>query len=141
MRLLTHSVKETETLGRRLAGVLKSGDTVALFGDMGAGKTAFVRGIAQGLQYPGEVSSPTFSIVNEYLGGVCPVYHFDMYRIEGWDDLHSIGYYDFLDKDAILIIEWSENIENALPENAIKITVSSGEAETDRIFSFEGVSF
>src|ERR1035437_6225726 len=130
----TNSALETEDLGKKLAGVLKSGDIVALFGDMGVGKTAFVRGIAAGLNFTGEVSSPTFSIINEYIGGILPIYHFDMYRINGWLDLYSIGFFDYIDKPLVLIIEWSENIEFALPHTAIRISIEMGDHENQRIF-------
>lgn len=127
----THSTAETEAVGERLAKTLTSGQVVALFGGMGMGKTAFVRGIARGLQLSAEVSSPTFALVHDY-GGEPPLVHFDMYRISGWDDLLTTGYYEYLDAGAILVIEWSENIEAALPEDAIRLRISARD-ETTRI--------
>ena len=102
------------------------------------GKTAFTRGLARGLGADDVVSSPTFALVNEYSGRV-PVYHFDMYRVASWDDLYSTGFFDYLDT-GVLIIEWSENIEGALPENALRITISRGESDNQRIFDIEGVT-
>ena len=112
-RILSHSEKETEAAGMLLAGLLKKGDFVALYGDLGAGKTAFVRGIAAVVTPGAEVSSPTYTIVNEYQGAQNILCHFDMYRISNEDDLESIGFYDY--KDSIIAAEWCENIEFALP--------------------------
>ena len=117
---ITDSVNKTEEYGEKLAKELKAGDVVAMFGGMGMGKTQLVRGLARGLGLDAEVSSPTFSLVHDY-GGTPPLVHFDMYRVSGWDDLYSTGFYDYLDMGAILAIEWSENIEQALPENAIRL--------------------
>lgn len=131
MRWETHSAAETEAVGEQLAKTLCGGQVVALFGGMGMGKTAFVRGVARGLDLSAEVSSPTFALVHDY-GGNPPLVHFDMYRISGWDDLMTTGYYDYLDMGAILVIEWSENIEAALPEDAIRLKISAPD-ETTRI--------
>ncbi len=120
----THSTAETEAVGEALAKELQGGQVVALFGGMGMGKTAFVRGVAKGLGIRAEVSSPTFAIVHDY-GGTPPLVHFDMYRISGWEDLYTTGYYDYLDMGAILIVEWSENIEAALPPDAIRLRISA----------------
>ena len=117
---ISESVYKTEEYGEMLAKELKAGDVVAMFGGMGMGKTQLVRGIARGLGLDAEVSSPTFALVHDY-GGTPPLVHFDMYRVSGWDDLYSTGFYDYLDMGAILAIEWSENIEQALPENAIRL--------------------
>jgi len=103
---------------------------------MGMGKTAFARGLARGLGVTGEVSSPTFALVHEYTGALT-MYHFDMYRVTGWDDLYSTGFFDYLESGGVLLIEWSENIENALPQNAAKIRVRRGSGENERIFTFE----
>ena len=127
----THSAVETEAVGEEIAKTLKSGTVVALFGGMGMGKTAFVRGLARGLQLSAEVSSPTFALVHDY-GGNPPLVHFDMYRISSWDDLLTTGYYDYLDAGAILVIEWSENIQAALPEDALFLRISAP-AENTRI--------
>ncbi|WP_316610467.1 tRNA (adenosine(37)-N6)-threonylcarbamoyltransferase complex ATPase subunit type 1 TsaE [uncultured Ruminococcus sp.] len=137
-RFITNSAEETEQLGERIASKLKGMEVIALFGGLGMGKTAFTRGLARGLGADDVVSSPTFALVNEYSGRV-PVYHFDMYRVTSWDDLYSTGFFDYLDT-GVLIIEWSENIEGALPENALRITISRGENDNQRIFDIEGVT-
>ena len=108
--------------GAEVAKLLRPGDTVALRGELGAGKTVFVRGAAAALGCREQVTSPTFAIVNQYLGRV-PVFHFDMYRIEGEGDLYSTGYYDYLDGRSVLFIEWSENIAFALPEDTITVSI------------------
>lgn len=119
---VTHSVQETEVCAARLASSLTAPTVVALFGDLGMGKTAFVRGMASVLAPDAAVSSPTFSLVHEY-GGNPPLVHFDMYRICGWEDLETTGYYDYLASGAILAVEWSENITAALPENTVYVTI------------------
>ena len=134
----TTSPEETETLGFRLGECLHGGEVLALFGGLGMGKTAFTRGIAAGLGIPSGVSSPTFALVHDYTGRLT-VHHFDMYRVDGWDDLYSTGFFDYLDTEDVLIIEWSENIEGALPPDAIRITISKGESEEERLFEMEGV--
>lgn len=116
----SESVMMTEEYGRQLAKELECGTVVALFGGMGMGKTAMVRGIADGLGLTAEVSSPTFALVHDY-GGQPPLVHFDMFRVSGWEDLYSTGFFDYLDSGAILVVEWSENIENALPDDAIRL--------------------
>ena len=127
---ITHSRKETVSFAERFSKTLKNGDVIAFFGDLGAGKTAFVSGISKGLGCS-EAYSPTFAIVNEYNGEI-PLVHFDMYRISTWDDLESTGYFDYLERDCIICIEWSENIVNALPGDCINITISKLENENDR---------
>lgn len=119
----SESVLMTEEYGRKLAADLKGGMVLALFGSMGMGKTALVRGIAAGLDLSAEVSSPTFALVHDY-GGNPPLVHFDMYRVNSWEDLYSTGFFDYLDAGAILVVEWSENIEAALPEDAIRLYFS-----------------
>ena len=138
-KLISNSPAETEAIGERLAKALKGTEVIALFGGLGMGKTAFTRGLARGLGVSDGVSSPTFALVNEYEGR-CAVYHFDMYRVTSWDDLYSTGFFDYLDT-GVLVIEWSENIEGALPEDAIRITISRGEQDDSRIFEIEGVEF
>ncbi len=138
MRIVTNSAQETEQLGERLAAGLKGGQVLALFGPMGMGKTAFTRGLARGLGVSGEVSSPTFALVHEH-GGKIPLYHFDMFRVDSWDDLYSTGFFDYLESGGVLVIEWSENIEGALPEDAVRITISQGEGENQRVFQVEGL--
>lgn len=129
---ISDSVKSTENYAENVAKELKSGDVVALFGGMGMGKTQFVHGLARGLGLQTEVSSPTFALVHDY-GGQPPLVHFDMYRVSGWDDLYSTGYFDYLESGAILVIEWSENIENALPDNAIRIYFTQIDENTRQI--------
>ena len=117
---VTHSPEETEQLGEQLAKRLKGDEVLAFSGGLGMGKTAMVRGIARGLGVCDDVSSPTFALVNQYEGGRVPLYHFDMYRVENWDDLYSTGFFDYLGT-GILAVEWSENIEGALPEGTIEV--------------------
>ena len=138
MRIVTNSAQETEQLGERLAAGLKGGQVLALFGPMGMGKTAFTGGLARGLGASGEVSSPTFALVHEHSGKI-PLYHFDMFRVDSWDDLYSTGFFDYLESGGVLVIEWSENIEGALPEDAVRITISQGEGENQRVFQVEGL--
>lgn len=130
-RYITHNAQETMQLGEQLAATL-SHAVVAFFGDLGAGKTTFITGMCQGIKYDGEVSSPTFAIVHEYVGGRFPLYHFDMYRVESVDDLYSCGFYDYLDQ-GILAIEWSENIIDTLPHDAIMVHMYYGEEMNERI--------
>ena len=137
--ITTHSPEETEALGRRIGQQLKGDELIALFGGMGMGKTAFVRGLAEGLGIPSEeVSSPTFAIVHEHEGRVM-LYHFDMYRVESWDDLYSTGFFDYLGS-GVVVTEWSENIEGALPEERIDIAVSAPELNDTRVFRINGLT-
>ena len=136
IRITTESAEETELLGERLAARLRGTEVIALFGGLGMGKTAFTRGLARGLGVTDGVSSPTFALVNEYRGRF-PVFHFDMYRVLSWDDLYSTGFFDYLDT-GVLVIEWSENIEGALPDNAVRITIARGAHDEQRIFTIEG---
>ena len=138
MTYTTHSPQETEALGEKLGQRLLGGEVLALFGGMGMGKTALTRGLARGLGAEDGVSSPTFALVHEYRGRV-PIYHFDMFRVDGWDDLYSTGFFDYLESGGVLVIEWSENIENALPENAVRIAISRGAEEDERVFRIEGI--
>lgn len=143
MQWETRSEKETEKAGAELASHLRPGDVVALYGGLGMGKTAFVRGMAEGMGLSAEVSSPTFALVHDY-GGTPPLIHFDMYRVHGWEDVYTTGFFDYIGQGAILAVEWSENIEAALPPGTIRvrfealseterrITVTSGEeGDTD----------
>lgn len=134
---ISKNVNDTEELGRKISALLKGTEVIAMFGDLGAGKTAFTRGIASGLGFENGVSSPTFAIVNEY-NAKFNIYHFDMYRILSEDDLYSVGYYDYLD-NGVIIIEWSENIEYALDDDAIRITIRKSEDENIRLFTIEGL--
>ena len=135
-KFVSNSVEDTERLGERIAQSLKGAEVIALFGGLGMGKTAFTRGLCRGLGVTDGVSSPTFALVNEY-SGKYNIYHFDMYRVTTWDDLYSTGFFDYIDT-GVLIIEWSENIEGALPENTLKINISRGENDDQRIFEIEG---
>lgn len=139
IQFLSASPGETEQIGERIAARLKEGSVVALFGGMGMGKTALTRGIARGLGV-GEnaVSSPTFALVHEYRGKI-PLFHFDMYRVTGWDDLFSTGFFDYLDAGGVLVIEWSENIEAALPQDAVRVTLSPAQNENERMIRIEGI--
>ena len=117
------SAQQTEQIAAQLAKELRGGDVLAFRGGLGAGKTAFVRGLAEGLGVTGEVASPTFSLVNEYRVNP-PLYHFDMYRISTMDDLYFTGFFDYLENGSILAIEWSENIADWLPDGVITVTIN-----------------
>lgn len=136
--IITSSPTETESLGERLAEKLKGGEVIALFGGMGMGKTAFTRGLSRGLGVLDGVSSPTFALVHEYRGRL-PVYHFDMFRVTGWDDLYSTGFFDYLEAGGVLVIEWSENIEAALPPDAIRVEIRQGGQQDERVFRIDGI--
>lgn len=129
---VTNSAAETEKFARELAASLKPDDVLAFYGGLGMGKTTFVRGLALGLGSLDEVSSPTFSLVHEYRS-TPKLYHFDMYRVTSFDDLYSTGFFDYLETGAILAIEWSENIEDALPNRTIRVTFERLEEEKRRI--------
>jgi len=128
---------DTRSFAAEFASKLHGGDVVAFTGGMGMGKTVFVSGCADVLGIETHVSSPTFSIVNDY-GGKFNVYHFDMYRVESWDSLYSTGFFDYLNENSILFIEWSENIDNVLPENTIYVDFSRGENENERTITVHG---
>ena len=128
MQITTHSADETQALGKKLAESLRPGDVIAYFGDLGAGKTAFTRGIAEGLGVSEQVTSPTYTIVNEYLSGRLPLFHFDMYRISGEDELYAMGFYDYADRPGICLVEWSENIEEFLPEQYLRVEIVKNSA-------------
>ncbi len=138
MNFVCNSALETENLGQKLGERISKGTVIALFGDLGAGKTAFVRGLAKGLGITADVTSPTFALVNEYKSAERELYHFDMYRIIGWDSLYSVGYFDYVDTDAILAIEWSENIEEFLPDDCVRVTIRKTDDENERIINVEG---
>lgn len=136
MKYITTSPAETEAIGAKLAGKLQAGTVIAYRGDLGAGKTAFTRGLARGLGYLEPVTSPTYTIVNEYLGGRLPLFHFDMYRLGSADDLWDIGWEDYLERGGICAVEWSENVEEAL-EGALNISISKLDDNT-RCITIEG---
>ena len=120
---VSNSPAQTREIAKQLASTLTGGEVIAFYGDLGQGKTCFVTGLAEGLGFCGEVSSPTFAIINEYLGGRLDLYHFDMYRVSGWDDLYSTGYFEYMESGGVLAVEWSENSEAALPEDAIRVEI------------------
>ena len=132
MEFITTSPQETENLGAALGKILKAGTVLAYRGDLGAGKTAFTRGLARGLDYAEPVTSPTYTIVNEYLGGRLPLFHFDMYRLASSDDLWDIGWEDYLERGGVCAVEWSENVDDAM-ENAIYVTIYKTGEESRRI--------
>ena len=136
MEFMSHSPAETEALGEKLGRILPAGTVLAYRGDLGAGKTAFTRGLARGLGYAEPVTSPTYTIVNEYLGGRLPLFHFDMYRLTGSDDLWDIGWEDYLERGGICAVEWSENVADAM-ENALVITIEKC-GEQSRKITVEG---
>ena len=132
MIFLTNSPEQTEAVGAALAKILTPGAVIAYRGDLGAGKTAFTRGLARGLGYEEPVTSPTYTIVNEYLGGRLPLFHFDMYRLSSADDLWDIGWEDYLDRGGVCAVEWSENVEEAM-EGAISVTIEKLGEDARRI--------
>ena len=140
MEYLSHNEAETEALGARLAAVLTPGTVVAYRGGLGMGKTAFTRGLAKGLGYSGRVTSPTFTIVNEYEGGRLPLFHFDMYRLEDDDALFDIGWEDYLDRGGICAVEWSEQVARAMPADTVYVTIARRpEDDRWRTITIEGV--
>ena len=138
MEYVTHSAVETEAVGEALGKRLRAGAVVAYRGGLGMGKTAFTRGLARGLGYTGRVTSPTFTIVNEYVGGALPLFHFDMYRLDSSDALFDIGWEDYLDRGGVCAVEWSENVQDALPEDAVFVDIRPGETESSRIITITG---
>ena len=139
MQYITHSPEETRALGRTLAQALQGGAVVAFTGDLGAGKTAFISGMARGLGIEERVTSPTFTIVNEYEGGRLPLFHFDMYRLGSADELFHIGWEDYLARNGVCAVEWSENVDEALDGDTIRVDISRGEDDNTRIITIEGV--
>ena len=139
MQFITHSPEETRVLGERLARVLGPGAVVAFTGDLGAGKTAFISGMARGLGIEEWVTSPTFTIVNEYEGGRLPLFHFDMYRLGSSDELFHIGWEDYLSRGGICAVEWSENVADAIEDDAVRVNILRGEDENSRVIQIEGV--
>ena len=140
---VTHSPEETEAVGARLAKMMEAGDLppfVALYGDLGVGKTAFVRGFASVTSPGSAVRSPTFALVNEYRHGKRPVFLFDMYRITDDDELYSAGFYDYESRGGFCLAEWCENIPWALPADYIRVTVAKTDAENDRRIMVERIT-
>ncbi len=138
IRFVSDSTAATEAFAEKISKAVSGGTVIAFFGGLGVGKTSFTRGLSKGMGINADVSSPTFAIVNDY-GGNPPLVHFDMYKVETWDDLYSSGFYDYLDMGAVLAVEWSENIENALPENTVRVHIEKGESENQRIITVEGL--
>ena len=123
----------------RLAEALDAGRVVAFTGDLGAGKTAFVSGMARALGVEERVTSPTFTIVNEYEGGRLPLFHFDMYRLGDADELFHIGWEDYLARGGICAVEWSENVAEAIEPDAVRVSIVRGDGDSDRMITIEGV--
>ena len=140
MEYITHSPEETEALGARLGAVVRAGTVIAYEGDLGAGKTAFTRGLARGLGATDMVTSPTYTIVNEYLSGRLPLFHFDMYRLKSEDDLWDIGWEDYLERSGVCAVEWSENVAAAM-ENAITLRIEKLDGNTRRITLTGGAAY
>ena len=138
MEYVSNSPAETEALGAALAGRLKPGAVVAFSGDLGAGKTAFVRGMARGLGISERVTSPTFTIVNEYEGGRLPLFHFDMYRLGSSDELFDIGWEDYLVRGGVCAVEWSENVSDALDADCIRVDIRRGAHDNQRLITIAG---
>ena len=138
MEFITRSPQETERLGAALARYLLPGDVLAYTGDLGAGKTAFTRGLAAGLGITDRVTSPTYTVVNENLNGRLPLFHFDMYRLHSADELFDIGWEDYLTRGGVCAVEWSENVEDAL-EDPIRVELRKVDDDPEqRVISIEG---
>ncbi|MBQ7713447.1 MAG: tRNA (adenosine(37)-N6)-threonylcarbamoyltransferase complex ATPase subunit type 1 TsaE [Oscillospiraceae bacterium] len=138
MRCTSNSPADTEAFGERLAGRLRAGDVVAFTGALGMGKTALTRGLARGLGCRARVTSPTFTIVNEYDGDV-PLFHFDLYRLRSADELYDLGWDDYLARGGICAVEWSERAASALPEGAIVVNIARGKTDDSRVITVTGV--
>lgn len=122
-KYISESFQKTEEIAFEFAATLSGGEVVAFRGGLGMGKTCFTRGLARGLGFTGEVTSPTFALINEYLGGRLNIYHFDMYRISNWEELYSSGFFEYAEENGVVVAEWSENIESALPENTVYVEI------------------
>lgn len=141
MEYLSHNEIETEAIAARLAATLEPGSVVAYQGGLGMGKTAFTRGLASGLGYPGRVTSPTFTIVNEYEGGRLPLFHFDMYRLADSEALFDIGWEDYLERGGVCAVEWSELVADALPSDTVYVTITRcPDQDSWRTITIEGVT-
>ena len=138
LNIQTKTPEETELAGKALAKSLVAGAVIAMYGELGAGKTAFVRGMARGLRSPSRVTSPTFTIVNEYEGSL-PLFHFDMYRLGSADELFDIGWDDYLARGGICVVEWSENVSKAFDGSEIRVTIKKT-GENERSITIEGVA-
>ena len=140
MQFITRSTEETERLGERLGRLLRGGEIIAFSGGLGAGKTAFTRGLARGLEIPMRVTSPTYTIVNEYTGGRLPLFHFDMYRLGSEDELFDIGWEDYLRRGGVCAVEWSENVRGAM-EDAILVDIDRLSDEVRQITIEGGAAY
>lgn len=139
MKLISESVAQTEEIGAAAAKYVGPGTVIAMRGDLGAGKTAFVRGLARGMGLRARVTSPTFAIVNEYLGKI-PLYHFDMYRLTSAEDLFDIGWEDYIRAGGVCAVEWSEIVEDAIPQDAVSVTIRHLD-ETKREIVIDGIEW
>ncbi len=137
MEYLSHSPEETEHIGEMLGRRLRPSTVVAYRGGLGMGKTAFTRGLARGLGCAGRVTSPTFTIVNEY-DGATPLFHFDMYRLGSSDELFDIGWEDYLTRGGVCAVEWSERVDDAMPADTLWVDIARGTGESDRIITITG---
>ena len=139
MEFITHSPEQTEAVGAALGTRLAPGTVIAYQGDLGAGKTAFTRGVACGLGAKESVTSPTYTIVNEYLSGRYPLFHFDMYRLASSDDLFDIGWEDYLGRGGVCAVEWSEIVEDALEGELIRVDIKNDGGDDCRSLTITGV--
>ena len=137
-QIITNSPAETEAFAEGFAKELTGGEVIAFKGPMGMGKTCFTRGLAKGLGFFGQVNSPTFALVNEYIGGRLELYHFDMYRIDSWEDLYSSGFFDYIERGGVIVAEWSENIEGALDDKTITIEIERIDENARKITVYKG---
>lgn len=137
MQIMTHGPEQTEMLAEKMSKLLVPGDVIAYYGGLGAGKTAFTRGLAKGLGISDCVTSPTYTIVNEYLTGVMPLFHFDMYRLDSSDDLFDIGWEDYLLRGGVCAVEWSENVDDAL-EPTVSVRIDRCEDDDARLITIDG---
>ncbi len=132
-KFISESREKTEEIAAKFSETLLGGEVIAFRGGLGMGKTCFTRGLAHGLGYNGEVTSPTFALINEYFGGRLSIFHFDMYRIDTWQDLYSSGFFEYCEENGVVVAEWSENIENALPDNTVYVEIKALDEETREI--------
>lgn len=139
MTYTTHSPGETEALGERLGRLVTPGTVIAYTGDLGAGKTAFTRGLARGLGIDERVTSPTFTIVDEHLGGRLPLFHFDLYRLSSSDDLYDIGWEDYQGRGGVCAVEWSEVAEDLWEEDTVRVDLRRGGGDSERTVTITGV--
>lgn len=136
-KFISDSREKTEEIAVKFAETLNGGEVIAFRGGLGMGKTCFTRGLARGLEFKGDVTSPTFALINEYRGGRLDIFHFDMYRISSWDELYSSGFFEYLEESGVVVTEWSENIENALPVNTVFVEIKLIDSETREILIYK----